>query len=473
MNFTVENICGLMIRSKLLTPPAVKALAERWQREGRDNVKNVQKFAQWLIGQQILTEYQARLLLKGQADHFFLNQYKILDRLGQGRMAGVYKAVHPSRQTLAIKVLPPSKAKDAQLLARFQREARLALKLKHPNVVRSFQVGEAGGLNFLVMEYLEGETLEDVLRRRKKLPPNEAVRIVHQALLGLQHLAEQNMVHRDLKPANLMLIPARAHGEPDTTTAATVKILDIGLGREMYDENAPQQDTGLTREGALLGTPDYLAPEQARDPRTIDVRADIYSLGCVLYHALTGQPPFPDEQVLSQIIRHATESAKPLKDFIPNISDGLQQIVSTMLAKQPGQRYATPEAAARALQLFLVAEATPRNEEESPEMQGFLSWLESGGKENEARTPPESRLPPAVPVGTPASRNLPRPQLPIAVPRATGSTPAPSEYDVELVTEPEVLGTRRGFGRRNWILFALAAIGVLAAVMASVIFLGN
>src|SRR5262249_54649625 len=155
--------------------------------------------------------------------------------------------------------------------------------------------GEAKGLHYLVMEHLEGETLEDVLQRRKRLAPNEAVRLIHQALVGLEHIHEQGMVHRDLKPANLMLVPAPGRGEPDNTLRATVKILDIGLGRELFDENAPQaqQNTELTGEGVLLGTPDYLAPEQARDPRTIDIRADIYSLGCVLYHALAGQSPFP------------------------------------------------------------------------------------------------------------------------------------------------------------------------------------
>src|SRR5206468_2519439 len=128
-----------------------------------------------------------------------LNQYKLIDRLGQGRMAGVYQAVHELGQTVAIKILPPSKAKDPQLFGRFQREARLALRLQHPNVVRTFQVGEANGLNYLVMEYLDGEDLEDVFKRRGKLPPAEAVRLVYQALQGLQHLHEQGMVHRDLK----------------------------------------------------------------------------------------------------------------------------------------------------------------------------------------------------------------------------------------------------------------------------------
>src|SRR5262245_55950131 len=168
MEFSVENVCGLLIRSRLLTPEAVKALYQHWLGEARERAADVGRFTKWLVANQFVTEYQANLVSQGFADDFFLGQYKILDRIGRGRMAGVYKAVHQLGQMVAIKVLPPSKAKDAQVLGRFQREAQLALRLKHPNVVRAFQVGQAKGLNYLVMEYLEGETLDEVLQRRGK-----------------------------------------------------------------------------------------------------------------------------------------------------------------------------------------------------------------------------------------------------------------------------------------------------------------
>src|SRR5262249_28533234 len=155
-----------------------------------------------------------------------LGEYKVLERIGKGRMAGVYKAQHRLGQTVAIKVLPPSKARDPMLLARFQREARLALRLKHPNVVRAFQLGQADDIQYLVMEHLEGTTLEEVLAARKQLPPAEAVRVVYQALAGLEHIHSQGLVHRDLKPANLMLVPPPGDGG---TLGCTVKILDMGL----------------------------------------------------------------------------------------------------------------------------------------------------------------------------------------------------------------------------------------------------
>ncbi|HZU36875.1 MAG TPA: serine/threonine-protein kinase, partial [Gemmataceae bacterium] len=293
MAYTVQNLCGFLIRSRLLSADEVRALYQRWRSEAGDTAAQTAQFLKWLVARRYVTEYQASLLGRGLPDNFFLNEYKILDRIGQGSMAGVYRAVHPLGQEVAIKVLPPSRAKNPRVLARFQREARLALRLKHPNVVRAFHVGEASGLHYIVMEYLEGETLDDVVTRRTKVPPDEAVRLVCQVLAGLQHIHEQGLIHRDLKPSNLMLVPARAPGAPDTTAQATVKILDIGLGRELFDERLAADSDGeiLTSKGTLLGTPNYLAPEQARDAHNVDIRADIYSLGCVLYEVLAGRPP--------------------------------------------------------------------------------------------------------------------------------------------------------------------------------------
>lgn len=499
MDFTVENICGFLIRSKLLTPEEVRALQPRWQNEAKDQVASLSQFMKWLVANKYITEYQAVLLSKGHADNFFLNQYKILDRLGQGRMAGVYKAEHTLGQVVAIKVLPPSKAKNPQLLGRFQREARMALRLKHPNVVRTYQLGEAKDVQYLVMEYLEGETLDEVLQRRKKLPPGEAVRLIHQALTGLQHIHEQGMVHRDLKPANLMLVPASGRGDADTTVKATVKILDIGLGRFFEDE--PQSaNMELTGEGALLGTPDYLPPEQARDPRSIDIRADIYSLGCVLYHALTGQPPFPDKNLLSQMVRHATEPAKPLKEFNPAIPDGLQQIMNWMLAKKPEERYPTPERAAQALQVFMVADSEPvRTVAEEPQMRKYLTWLEMGdnGQSNSPATVPAAVPALALPVGgAPLAKPVAPPALP-AGSRPSKPTPTPptrpphgkkkhrhrkeaiaapvaqpvmaADIDVELVSLPagqfatDGSPRKQPLSRREWMLLGIGAGAVIFA----------
>ena len=217
MELTVQNVYGLLLRSKLMstwtkprrcTPagrPRPKTRPPTWPGSppGWCSIKYV-------------TEYQATLLARGHADGFFLNEYKILDRLGKGRMAGVYKAQHHLGQIVAIKVLPPSKAKDANLLGRFQREARLAAQLKHPNIVRDVQMGQANGLHYLVMEYLEGETLEDVHGAAAKIPARRSGAAGLSGAAGFAAHPEQDLVHRDLKPANLMLVGRNAW---DTTLA--------------------------------------------------------------------------------------------------------------------------------------------------------------------------------------------------------------------------------------------------------------
>jgi serine/threonine protein kinase len=415
MELTVQNVYGLLLRSKLLGIEEAKAMYARWQGEAKDSAANLAKFAAWMVQHRYVTDYQATLLARGHADGFFLNEYKILDRLGKGRMAGVYLAQHQLGQVVAIKVLPPSKARDANLLARFKREARLAVKLKHPNIVRTFQLGQSNDLYFLVMEFLPGETLADVLAKRQKFPPTEAVRLIHQGLQGLGHIQAQGLVHRDLKPSNLMLVGLSGWD----TTAATLKILDIGLGRQLFDETAgPQLEDGLTGEGVLLGTPDYMSPEQARDPRTADVRADIYSLGCVLYHLLAGQPPFPDTNIISQMIRHATETPRPLKDFNPAIPDGLQMVVSVMMAKDPAARYATPERAAQTLQQFLAdGQEDLAAPESDPKMRSYLTWVET---ENVKHDKSSST---SIPVAAQAAVPGPAPAQ-VAVPTTTPVAPA-------------------------------------------------
>ena len=478
MDNTVDSFCSLLVRSKLRSAEAVKSVRQRWQAEARDGAGNVHNFARWLVAKQVVTEYQAALLLKGRTEDFFLNQYQILDRLGRGRMAGVFKAVHSSGQIVAIKVLPPSRAKEAEMLGRFKREAQLAMKLKHPNVVRAFQTGKARGLNFLVMEYLEGETLEETLQRRKALPNLEAVRLIHQAFMGLQHIHEMNMVHRDLKPANLMLIYPPAKSEVDNTLRATIKILDIGLGREFFDEDEQNHNADLTTEGTILGTPEYLAPEQARDSRKIDIRADIYSLGCVLFHMLTGQPPFPDKNLLKQMVRHATETPRALKEFNPAIPDGLQQIMNMMLAKQPAQRYETPEHAAKALQAFLQGDTEPARRDDAPAMKNYLSWLEAMPESVEVEMPAGAiPIAVAVPVtGKAPMAALAKPgasAVPVAVPAkvpVANAVPVASPVgiradaiDVELVPVTPPPAGNKWLSHRDLILLGsgAAVIGVI------------
>jgi serine/threonine protein kinase len=219
---------------------------------------------------------------------------------------------------------------------------------------RTFEAGEERGTHYLVMEYLEGETLKDALLRRDgRLSPIEAMRLMYQALQALQHVHEQGMVHRDVEPGNLMLVPGGKGDE--TTMQSTVKVLDIGVGRALFDEGASQGQFNITTAGDQLGTAEYSSPEQSRDARTVDVRSDLYSLGCVFYHVLVGQPPFVEKNVVRLLVRHATEKPAPLADFRSGEPPGLQAVLDGMLEKDPAMRFATPGHAAQELRRLMTS----------------------------------------------------------------------------------------------------------------------
>lgn len=440
---SVREFCTLLAKSKLLTADEVDALRRRWEadRPGADD--QVEAFVKSIAGRRgVITNWQAALISRGRADGFFLEGYKILEQRGKGQMGGVYKAAHALGQVVALKILPASRAKDQRVLARFQREARLLTQLDHPNVVRAFQVGESGGRHYIVMEFLDGETLDEVLARRKRLPVPEAVRLVRQALDGLQHLHEKRTVHRDVKPSNLMVVPAPPKGGPDTTLDATLKVLDVGLGREMFEDSptpANQTATQLTVEGAVVGTPDYMSPEQAKDARATDIRSDLYSLGCVLYHLIVGRPVFTESSVTGQLLRHATERPAPLARHLPDAPPTLQAVLDRFLAKSPDDRFQTPDEAAQALKPFQgTAGSTAAKTGVSPHYQ---RWLETESQYEPSQplpAKPGSRPAPALksvptPVPPPPAQVTARSWPP--APRAAEPLPIDDDLvEVELVT---------------------------------------
>jgi eukaryotic-like serine/threonine-protein kinase len=435
---SVPGTWELLRQSRLLTAEEVRALEERWRREARDPA-SLGELARWLTANQCATEYQVAMLLHGHADRFFLGPYKLLDRIGKGRLATVYRAVHRLGHLAAVKVLPPSKARDPGLLARFRAEVSLARRLDHPNVVRTLDAGEDRGLHYLVMEYLQGEDLQEVLDRRGRLGVVEAVHVVRQALLGLQRLSEYGLVHRNLEPANLMLVRAAGgEGEPPT-----VKLLDVSLSRACLDE-AAEAHLGHPRwagDGSVPGAPAYMAPEQARGPHEVDIRADVYSLGCILYHALAGRPPFVDADPLRLMILHATETPVPLTALNAEVPEGLAQIVGWMMARSPRSRYPSPERAAAALETFLLSATAPPPPPDS--------------SENGPPPLPQPEAPPPPPSSPPAPAEPPRVEGPGELAgQAVQAQAGPGRRAASPGTRPT---------RRDYLCLLLGGVGLLLA----------
>uniref|UniRef100_A0A7C2JXV3 Protein kinase domain-containing protein n=1 Tax=Schlesneria paludicola TaxID=360056 RepID=A0A7C2JXV3_9PLAN len=302
-----------------------------------------------LVQQGRLTRWQADRLNEGQAG-FHFGKYLLLDQLGSGGMGTVFRA----RQTgmgrvVALKVMSRKLIRDAQSLARFQREIQAAAALQHPNIVLALDADSHHGVPYLVMEFVDGKDLRTLLRQQGRLPIGLACEYARQAALGLQQAHERGMVHRDIKPANLLLTRS-ASGRP------LVKILDFGLARFQSES----RETGeITRTGEIMGTPDYISPEQASDTRSADIRSDIYSLGCTLYHWLAGSVPFPGNTLMERLMARATRDPTPLSQMRSDVPAELSAVVQRMLDRDPAQRNQTPAQVADALAHFCVMTAAP------------------------------------------------------------------------------------------------------------------
>jgi serine/threonine protein kinase len=257
------------------------------------------------------------------ADH---PRYRIEELIGEGGMGIVCKARHRiMERTVALKIMHPHVLKEPEAEERFRREVKTSAALHHPNIVTAFDADRAGDCTFLVMEYVPGASLAQHVREQGPMPVPLACDCIRQASLGLQYASEQGMTHRDIKPANLMRTPQ-----------GQVKILDFGLARLREDAGA------LTSSNVVMGTPDYLAPEQADDPRAADVRSDLYSLGCVLYFLLTAKPPFPDCGVMQKLRAHAERMPTPVTQFRSDVPQELMSVLNRVIAKEPAKRFQSP-----------------------------------------------------------------------------------------------------------------------------------
>ncbi|HEY1378769.1 MAG TPA: protein kinase [Gemmataceae bacterium] len=282
-------------------------------------------------------------------------RYRLLRKLGQGGMGAVYQAEHRMMErTVAVKVIAPGLVDSPEAAERFQREVKAAAKLEHANIVRAYDADRAGSAMLLAMEFVPGRTLADVVAAKGPLPVAYACRCIRQAAQGLQHAHEHGMVHRDIKPHNLML-----------TDKGVVKVLDFGLAK-LASERTTR--AGLTGAGMVMGTPEYIAPEQARNTAAADIRADIYALGCTLFCLLTGRPPFASGTAIEVMTKHIMDAPPRVTDLRPEAPAGLADLVARMLAKDPADRPQTPKDVADALTPFAktAVGAASRTAPESP-----------------------------------------------------------------------------------------------------------
>ena len=330
----VDQFLHTVKQSKLL--PEVD-----WEKLSSDlkqvDLTTQQQVALSLVERHLLTQYQAEKLLQGQADECIIaDRYHILEKVGTGGMGAVFRARDTQlNREVAIKIMLPHRMDSPDAVERFKREARALAALALPDVVKAFDSGEDRGRNYLVMEYVQGLSLDKLLKEKGKVPPSIAADYVYRVALSMYQAHARGMIHRDLKPSNLLLTPD-----------GDVKILDLGLARFLEDYIG---DSTLTRDQASLGTPDYMSPEQFRDAKRVDHRADVYSLGCTLYHLLSGQVPFPGSSMGEKWEAHENKTIQPLREYSRDVPIGLEYIVSKMMAKRPEDRYHTMRDVAEAL----------------------------------------------------------------------------------------------------------------------------
>jgi serine/threonine protein kinase len=345
-------------QSGLLPAPFLEKLAASLRAQPR----TADQLAQELVSQNALTTYQAKQLLRGRVLDLVLGPYVILEPVGRGQMGQVFRARHRQRgEIVAVKVIRQDLRADLKILQRFRREVRAISQLSHPNLIRARDVEEVGTAHFYAMEYVAGVDVAELIEQVGKVPIGPACDYVRQAALGLQHAHEHRMIHRDIKPANLLIAPppARPPSTGPLPSAArpghwgTVKLLDLGLALLKQPAGDGPGMGDLTAPGFTLGTADYMAPEQVSRPHEVDIRADLYGLGCTFYHMLAGQPPFPEGELIVKLSKHRAEEPQRLEELRPEVPPGLAGVLRKMMAKQPEARYQKPADVAQVLGTIL------------------------------------------------------------------------------------------------------------------------
>ncbi len=339
---TSEKLIELVQKSQLSTAEALdKALeAIRAEHEGQLPEDPV-VLAKALQHHNVVTHWHCEKLLQGKYKGFFLGKHKLLGHLGSGGMSSVYLAEHVKmHDKRAIKVLPKSRLGNSSYLARFQLEAKAIASLNHPNIVRAHDIDNDGDTHYIVMEYVDGADLQSIVKKKGPLPFADIADYVAQAARGLQHAHDMGLIHRDVKPANVLV-----------NSQGKVKLLDLGLALFSDDKQA---SLTMDYNDKVLGTADYLAPEQALNSHKVDQRADIYGLGCTMYFMLTGNAPFPEGSIAQRIAKHQSAMPTDVRKLRTDCPGELEGICVKMIQKDPKFRYISCEQVAEVLDAWRV-----------------------------------------------------------------------------------------------------------------------
>jgi serine/threonine protein kinase len=484
---TVPQLLDRLRRSGLVPSDRLDGFLDGLRASGHSPASTEELLTR-MIEAGMITQFHADKLTAGKYKGFQIGSYLILDQIGAGGMGQVYLAEHTAmRRLVALKVFPPYSSEDVVAKERFLREARAAAALDHPNIVRVFDLCQEGKLLYLVMEYVEGVSLQALVAKTGPLGVTAACHYARQVAFGLQHAHELGFVHRDIKPANLLL-----------DRAGIIRILDLGLVRSEADAHS-----GLTQQldgRSILGTADYVAPEQAVDSSNVDIRADLYSLGATLYFLLAGRPLFPEGRTAQKLVWQQVKDPTPIDRLRADVEPALTNIIHTLLQKRPADRFQTPAEVFDALAPWTQEEVLPPDEElmtkaparvvasrsatpgsSAPRASGSTSQilalamrsgsgttstsatLRSSGKPGSSvLTTPEPRRGEAGAGETDAlqcdeTRRTPtKPPLP-SLPRAPIPIAAPEPGD-----EPRPFPLRTAFAMAAVVLLALAAIAVMS-----------
>jgi serine/threonine-protein kinase len=355
----VQTLLDVLRRERILSPEQANEVA----RELGQVYEKPEELADHLVQVDWLTAYQRDAVFEGRWDELLLGSYSLLCSLGQGGVSQVYRAWDTDKgREVALKVLRQDLVRPTDGVRQFERELQAVTMLNHPNVIKTYDANQVGSVHYFAMEFIEGTDLDKFVKQSGPLPVEQACDFIRQVAQGLQHAHQVGLVHRDVKPANLFLINPPVQGKqlaagvaPRRGPDPVVKILDWGLARMMPrpgESQDPSDANTDTEKGMLIGTADYIAPEQARDATLVDTRADIYSLGCTFYYLLTSHPTFTGTSLMQKLMHHQRSEPPPIQSVRPDVPDEVAAIIQKMLAKTPEERFQIPLMIVAALRRF-------------------------------------------------------------------------------------------------------------------------